>query len=155
MENSEKIGGPGKIVEIDESKFGKRKYNKGKRVEGEWVFGGVERESSASFMVIVPDRSADTLLRIIKKNIVEGTTIYSDCWRSYNCLETEGFKHLTVNHSYYFKDPDSGVHTNKIEGAWKWAKASLPESSRYKEHLPGYLHMHLWTKEVPRLERFQ
>ena len=77
VENSEKIGGPGKIVEIDESKFGKRKY-KGKRVEGEWVFGGVERESSACFMVIVPDRSADTLLRIIKENIVEGTTIYSD-----------------------------------------------------------------------------
>ena len=78
VENSEKIDGPEKIVEIDESKFGKRKYNKGKRVEGEWVFGGVERESSACFMFIVPDRSADTLLRIIKENIVEETTIYSD-----------------------------------------------------------------------------
>ena len=38
-----KIGGEGKIVEIDESKFGKRKFHRGRRVDGVWVFGGVER----------------------------------------------------------------------------------------------------------------
>ena len=37
------IGGPGKIVEIDESKFGRRKYNRVRVVDGHWVFGGVER----------------------------------------------------------------------------------------------------------------
>lgn len=34
------IGGEGKVVEIDESKFGKRKYNVGRLIEGQWVFGG-------------------------------------------------------------------------------------------------------------------
>ncbi|KCZ79723.1 hypothetical protein H312_02894 [Anncaliia algerae PRA339] len=38
-----KIGGEGVVVELGESKFGKRKYNRGHRVEGAWVFGGVER----------------------------------------------------------------------------------------------------------------
>ena len=33
-----KIGGEGKVVEIDELKFGKRKYNVGRVVEGQWVF---------------------------------------------------------------------------------------------------------------------
>ena len=39
----DKIGGNNAIVEIDESKFGKRKYNRGHRVEGVWVVGAVER----------------------------------------------------------------------------------------------------------------
>jgi len=38
-QQSEPIGRSGKIVEIDESKFGKRKYNRGKRVDSIWVFG--------------------------------------------------------------------------------------------------------------------
>ena len=40
MDKSEMIGGNGIKVEIDQSKFGKRKYYRGQRVEGQWVFGG-------------------------------------------------------------------------------------------------------------------
>ncbi|KAJ8018353.1 hypothetical protein HOLleu_43696 [Holothuria leucospilota] len=47
MMNAEQlqIGGEGKIVQTDESKIGKRKYYKGHKVEGQWVFGGIEQES--------------------------------------------------------------------------------------------------------------
>ena len=69
---SQPIGGVGKIVEIDESKFGKRKYHRGRRVDGVWVFGGIERESRC-FMVSVEDRTAATLIPIIKQYILPGT----------------------------------------------------------------------------------
>ena len=38
LEKECKIGGAEKTVQIDESKFGKRKYHRGHKVEGQWVF---------------------------------------------------------------------------------------------------------------------
>ena len=64
--DSELIQGEGVVVEIDESKFGKRKYHKGRQVEGQWVFGGIDRESNRCFFVTVEDRSQRTLLQSIK-----------------------------------------------------------------------------------------
>ncbi|KYQ50359.1 hypothetical protein ALC60_10560 [Trachymyrmex zeteki] len=106
--HSQKLGGPGCTVQIDEAKIGKRKYNRGRLVKGQWVFGGYEQGSKKVFVVPVEDRTEKTLLAIIKEWILPGTTIVSDCWKSYDCLNNEGFQHLTVNHSYNFVDPDTG-----------------------------------------------
>ena len=48
------ITGPGMTVETDESKFGKTKFNRGRYIEGQWVFGSICRL-----------RDKDTLLPII------------------------------------------------------------------------------------------
>jgi len=56
IQHPRQIGGPNKTVEIDESKFGKRKFYRGHHVEGCWVFGGIERESGKVFMEIVEKR---------------------------------------------------------------------------------------------------
>lgn len=45
MDSKDKLGGVGKTVQIDESKFGKRKYHSRHRVEGQWVFGGIEDDT--------------------------------------------------------------------------------------------------------------
>ena len=82
-----RIGGPGVEVQIDESKFGKRKVaanGRGHRVEGAWVFGGVEQGGNTYgnnryFAVVVEDRKASTLLPLIYRFIRPGSIIKSDC----------------------------------------------------------------------------
>ena len=77
---SRKIAGHNKSVEIDESKFGRRKYHRGHAVEGQWVFGGVEREFRKTFLSPVRDRPADTFMAVTKLDwtsvcIEPGTTV--------------------------------------------------------------------------------
>lgn len=113
-----KIGGPGKVVQLDESKFGKRKYNKGRQIEGHWVLGLIEDGSEDLRIEVCPDnkRSAEVLVSLIKKHVLEVTTIHTACGRAYDCLPDHGFIHKKVNHS----DPDNpfvaedGTHTQRI-----------------------------------------
>jgi len=144
---NEAIGGPGVIVEIDESLFSKRKYHRGRRLAGEsvWVFGGVERGSRRAFLVPVGSRSRESLLQVIQKWILPGTTVISDCWRAYDCLSDEGYSHLKVNHSLHFKDPESGAHTNGIEGTWGAAKRGISRS-KVKSQLDLYLGEYVWRR---------
>lgn len=88
------------------------KYNRGRVLEEQWVFGGIERGTGNSFLVPVDTRDADTLLRIIRKTIEPGTTIVSDCWKAYRSLEKAGLEHFTVNHSIEFINARTGAHTN-------------------------------------------
>ena len=144
------LGGEGKIVEIDESKFGKRKYNVGRLVEGQWVFGAVCRETRECFMVPVAKRDSATLLYVIKERILPGTTIISDCWKAYNCLEEEGYRHLTVNHSLNFVDPNNkATHTNNIERLWREAKKKVPLYGRRRKHFAGYLARSMFMMAIP------
>ena len=117
------IGGPGKTVEIDESVFCKTKYNRGRRREHKWVFGGVERGNPKKcFFVCVEDRTRETLIPIIKQYIAPGSTIVSDEWRAYRSIgRLAGFNytHLTVNHSENFVNPQNPeAHTQSIESLW-------------------------------------
>lgn len=113
------LGGPGVIVEIDESKFGKRKYHRGHRVEGVWVVGGVEITGQRRcFMMTVKKRDHHTLASIIANHVLPGSIVRTDCWAAYNGIdEIPGvtITHQTVNHSEGFINSE-GVHTNTIEG---------------------------------------
>ena len=143
FENRQRLGGPGKVVQTDESKIGKRKYHRGHVVEGQWVFGVIEEDSRKCFIVTVEDRSEKTLLKHIQEWIEPGTTIVSDCWKAYSSLSKYGYIHKTVNHSVEFASPE-GYDTNKQEGHWRQMKVHLSSHGRKKKHYSSYLAEFIW-----------
>ncbi|KAM3956862.1 uncharacterized protein ACR2FA_009173 [Aphomia sociella] len=121
-EEREKIGGPGKIVQIDKTKFGKRKYNRRIQVEGHWVIGMVEDGSDDLRMEVCPDNegSAKILVPLIKKHVQEGSIIYTDFWSAYDCLLEHGYVHIKINYTdpeHRFVAPD-GTSTQSNESYW-------------------------------------
>ena len=154
---NEMLGGPGKTIEIDEMKLGKRKYHRGRRIEGQWIFGMVEREAVnfKCVLVAVPDRSEATLRPIIESRVYPGTTIISDCWSSYSFLSNSPiFQHMTVNHSVCFRDPNTGAHTNTVEGFWNYLRRSLPKYGTTKKMYDGYMAEIIFRKKWGRNDIF-
>lgn len=114
------------------------------------MFGGVERDSSNSFLVPVDRRDKETLLPIIQKFILPGSIIVSDCWRAYDALEKLNYTHQTVNHSQTFKDPLTGACTNRIEGLWRHAKHRIPHYRRLNKDYTGYLAKFTFLSKIRR-----
>ncbi|GFQ87761.1 putative transposase-like protein [Trichonephila clavata] len=94
--------------------------------------GGVECETGLCFMDSVHDRTAETLLGLFEPWIESGTTVISDCWKSYERLSERGYEYLTNNQSLKFVDSETRAHANTIEIIWRHFKASFSEH-RVKE----------------------
>ena len=124
VRRKEAKGGQELTVEIDGAKFGKRKYNRGRVVEGKWVLGGICRETKEVFLEVVERRDKHTLLPIILEKVAQGSTVITDCWKAYDDLK-HSFTHLTVNHSLNFVDPNTGAYTQNIENLWWQIKRQL------------------------------
>ncbi|KFD64055.1 hypothetical protein M514_23765, partial [Trichuris suis] len=60
------LRGPSKTVGLDESRFCRSKYNRGKRYPQQWVFGGTYRETGDASVVPVENRSSQTLLLVVQ-----------------------------------------------------------------------------------------
>ena len=139
VDRSNKIGGVGLEVEIDESLFGGVKYGRGNpfRHRQCWVLGGKCRQTQECFLEICEGglRNGETLKEIILRRVERGTTVYTDQWKGYYGLESLGFdwdkEETTVNHSKNFINPDNKqVHTQGIESKWRQVKRQLPSSGR-------------------------
>lgn len=155
FQNEEKLGGPGVVVEIDECKIGKRKYNRGRLVEGTWILGMIEIIPDGKVrggryrLEICPDnkRDAATLIPLIMKHVLPETTIVTDLWKSYFGLTDKGYVHFTVNHSKNFLDPLTGANTQTIESSWRSVKRSLKTGIR-SDYLAEHLCEYLYRREV-------
>lgn len=146
-----KIGGVGHVVEIDESLIGKRKYNRGRAKVGQWILGMIDRTTGDYRLELCPDnkRRAEDLIPLIEKHVIEGTEVHTDEWKAYGSLKDK-YVHKTVNHSEHFVDPESGAHTQTIEGSWKNLKYELIRRGFDRENLAMHLCEYLWHRECKR-----
>ena len=173
FQNQEQIGGEGVEVEIDETQFVRRKYERGRAVRDIWLFGGIERVAKKRFVVaLIGDvgerRDKTTLQGLIKKFIKPKSVIYSDAWGAYRGLEDIegcGYVHRVINHSENFVDPvDPQIHTQNIERLWRdikeWAKRPGIRSQYLGQYLARYLFvtsvsdqglLHRFLKEAARV----
>lgn len=76
-------------------------------------------------------------------------------WAAYEGLDKiEGmnYTHKTVNHSQRgigrFVNPETGAHTQAIEGSWKHLKYDLTDSGYKQEDLAMHMCAYLWHREV-------
>ena len=149
------IGGQGIEVEIDESKFAKRKYHRGHSVgTKDWVVGAIEKHLRTGelkkrfWAVIVKDRSRATLEPIIREFIRPGSIVHSDFWKGYDfmSLPNSGYTHMKVNHSVEYKNKTTGACTNTIEAKWGATKRQIPTKAR-SHNLDGYLDQKIWKDQ--------
>ena len=147
--NPIKIGGPGVIVQIDESCFShKPKHHRGRAPNSQiWVFGiaDTSRTPAVGYMEIVEKRDAATLLPIIERVIQKGSIIYSDEWKAYSKIKNLGFKHMTVNHSQNFVGPNTNFYTQNVESYWNKQKNRIRKMQGCRRSsLNMYLKEYMW-----------
>lgn len=149
------IGGEGCTVQIDESKFGKRKYNRGYMIDGHWVFGVIDEQTKELRLNMVPDneRSRANMQGLIESMIKPGTRIVSDSFSSYKYLDNEEtpYTHDSVNHSIeYVAYDEEGrkIHTNTIESAWRPIKDFFRTRKVKHEYFFFHLKEYEWRRRM-------
>lgn len=138
------------FVEMDETFIGGKNKNrhwdkKVPRCQGRnWkdkipVWGGIEKETGRLICQKVPNTQQETLEPLVRANIKEGATVYTDEWKAYNDLH-KWFNHQKVNHS--IKQYVNGeATTNRIENPWSHLKRMIYGTYHWisKKHAQRYL----------------
>lgn len=168
------LGGPGVVVQIDESLFRHKpkvktqlkmyisrmlfygipffQHHRGRPTRSEvWVFGMCDTSQTPALgvMCTVRNRTAQTLLPILQQHLRNGTVVHSDQWAAYNHVQQlqQVSQHDTVNHSLHFIDPTTGVHTQNIESYWNRVKGKFKKMKGVHESmLTSYLDEFMWRE---------
>lgn len=140
----------------------KFQYNRGwASNRSSWVFGvlGIKDDRRRPILKTVHHCSARHLLPLIKKHVHRESSIISDRWRSYHCLQGEGYNHLTVTHQDFLLTLlQVHIHITWIWGICKstiWRQRGNCTKKLLRDHLDvtewTYWHGNLYSNGTLRM----
>ena len=139
------FGGNGGAVEVDDTFIGK-KHDKPEGARGyahkNAMLTPVDRDTKKAKSIVVDDIKKDTLVPILRENIAEEATVYTDEAKQYTSLTGEFANHDFATHSAgeYVKREKPEVHTNTVEGFYSIFKRGMKGVYQHcgKQHLHRY-----------------
>jgi len=149
LDNPYQIGGPGIVVEVDETVISKTRSPKANTASEMWIFEGFCRTSGRGFMELIPDRHPHTLLPMVQKFILPGSVILSNKMDPFGEISQidvyPRYVHQIVDH---FSDPESGSRANTVESFRKGRKLKFKnmcgvQNTALKSHIDEYLWRHI------------
>ena len=114
-----KLGGPGFIVQIDETMLNfKVKSHRGRSPSNRTdclCIVEVNTRITRAYACSIPDKKAETLIPIICSQVASNSIIHTDEHRSYACLLMYFTEHQTVCHKYEFINRTTLVNTQDVQ----------------------------------------
>jgi transposase-like protein len=127
-----KLGGSGKIVEVDETFIGGASRNMHKEVRARKIqgTGGRDKTAVVGFLerggkvrtMIPENRRRKTLHGAIEKHVGIGSIVCTDALASYEKL-AEDYAHKVIDHAVSYAQ--GAVHTNGLENYWSLLKRGI------------------------------
>ncbi len=142
LDSDDPLGGPGEVVEVDETLIGGSVRGKGKGYKGNktCVVGMLERDGE--LITRVAERRTKTAMHtLIQTHVQPGSTVNTDEFPGYWDVGMIGYRHNTVNHSKGEYARPTGAGVNSIEGFWAQLKRGINGTYIHVsgKHLPKYL----------------
>jgi transposase-like protein/predicted RNA-binding Zn-ribbon protein involved in translation (DUF1610 family) len=145
LDSDDPLGGPGEIVQIDETFVGGKLKGKGTG-KGNYLANkstvlGMLEKGGELITRVIPDTKRASLWPVICENVLPGSTIHTDQLGSYRGLQMRGFRHQTVNHNAGEYVSPYGCSVNNIEGYWAMLKRGINGTHIHvsAKHLAKYL----------------
>ena len=139
------VGGPGKIVEADETALApsrKTRVKGGKHISKNKGFVALVERDGKVRSTVLDGRNMMEVRRIVRENLDPASILHTDGAQFYKALMPAG-QHESVDHNKMFaRDSNAGrVHTNTAEGYFSLFKRGLVGTYQHisPAHLPRYL----------------
>lgn len=142
LDSDDPLGGPGSVVEVDETAIGgTAKGSRGRYVGNKPMVLGMLEKDGELVTRVVPNVKMHNLVPVVHEHILPGTHIHTDALPSYQHLGKQGYRHSIVRHQWKEYVGSEGQTVNRIEGFWSILKRGINGTYIHvsEKHLAKYL----------------